>query len=192
MNHEFLISKAKINSSGFLLKHFLGALLVTVVIGKFLNGQAVVIPRIEFVLDAIITCASTLVGFILTSLSIIFGLVNTELFKTIYKTNAKYELNLRYIETMVVGIGLIISCIVTGANTNQCQVVPFVWLIITVFFTVFFLIGFGFNCYSLIQIILYAPISNDVMDSMKPSRPEGPFRLENSTINELDHDTQEP
>lgn len=192
MNHESSILRTKIKNGGFLFKHFFSALFVTVVIGKFLNGQAVEIPRIEFVLDAIITCSSTLVGFILTSLSIIFGLVNTELFKTIYKTNAKYELNLRYIETMVVGIGLIISCIATGANTDQYQVVPFVWLIITVFLTVFFLIGFGFNCYSLIQIILYAPISSDVMDRMKPSRPEGEFRLGNSIINELDHDTQEP
>lgn len=194
MNHEFSVSEEtkKIKKSRFLLQHFLGAILGAVVIGLVLKGRPTEIPRIEFVLDAIITCASTLVGFILTSLSIIFGLVNTELFKTIYKTNAKYELNLRYIETMGVGIGLIISCIVTGANTDQYQIVPFVWLIITAFFTVWFLIGFGFNSHCLIQIILYAPMSDDAMGRMKPSRPEGAFRLGNPTIDQSDNDTQEP
>lgn len=161
----------------FLIEHFVSACIITAMIAFFLKGQDIKIQRIEFVLNAIITCSSTLVGFMLTSLSIIFGLVNTALLRTIYKTNARYELNIRYVETMLIGVILIIACIITGAMTNCDLIVPFLPLIFTIFFAILFLIGFIFNGINLVEIIMYAPTTDEQFKRDKPSTPKGEFRI---------------
>lgn len=165
----------KLKNYTFLGIHILLAIVVTVATGIFVKGQPVEIPRIEFVLNSIITCASTLIGFILTSLSIIFGLVNTALLKAIYSTQGRYELNVRYMETTIIGTALIIACIITGAKTPESTVVPFKWFAGTFFLAALFVISFATTCYYLMRIILYAPVTDN--DTNKPSTPEGDFRI---------------
>lgn len=166
-----------IKTFSFLIEHLLFAFILTATIGFFLKGQNIKIQRIEFVLNAIITCSSTLVGFMLTSLSIIFGLVNTALLKTIYKTNARYELNIRYVETMLIGLLLIIICIMTGAITSSDLIVPFWPLILTIFFSILFLTGFVCNGINLVKIIMYAPTTDEQFKNNMPSTPKGKFRI---------------
>lgn len=167
----------KLKRYAFLAVHILFAVIVAIVTGIIVKWQPVDIPRIEFVLNSIITCASTLIGFILTSLSIIFGLVNTSLLKAIYSTQGRYELNVRYMETTIIGIALIIACIVTGAKTPEDTVVSFKLFAGTSFLAALFVISFATTCYYLIRIILYAPAADNELNKNKPSTPEGDFRI---------------
>lgn len=179
----------KICFLSFLLVHIVISLVIAIILFGVLRGQPIKIQRIEFVLNAIITCSSTLIGFMLTSISIIYGLVNTALFKMISKTKGRFELSWRYGETMLVGIVLIVLCIIIGEKTGEDGLVPLRFFQITTFFTFLFLVSFILNCVTLIKIIVEAPASDNLAAKRIPSAPKGEYRIGQSK--RID-DTQEP
>ena len=65
---------------------------------------ALPLPRLEFLLDTIISCSSTISGFILASVTILVGATSSEIMKKIRKHGALTELRWRYTEALILGL----------------------------------------------------------------------------------------
>lgn len=74
------------------------------------------VPRIEFMLDATITCASTFSGFTLTIVSILLSFSRSLLVELLKKNNGISELIFRYTLSLVLGILILLFCIYVGST----------------------------------------------------------------------------
>ena len=86
-----------------------------------------VMPRLEFLLNAIISCATTVSGFIISSVAILIGATESQIMIKIKRNGGFPELKIRYAETLVVGLFVVAYFVFLGAAveaTNQCS-----WLI---------------------------------------------------------------
>ena len=137
---------------------FFVAFLLPTVLWLIYHWENIKIERLEFLLNAMITSATTCSGFILTSVSILIGLSNTPLMKKINSTGASKELQYRYKENLLVGLALIIVSVLIGTNTED-KVIPafvfysYVWIIGA------YLISTITACWHLLSIIDLAPKS---------------------------------
>lgn len=136
----------------------------------------VVIYKIDFVLNAIITCVVTLAGFILTSVSIIIGMSGSTIMKKISKDGGLPELILRYTTTMVLSLLLIIVFIILGAMIREDNVVTRNCIIIGSGILFPYLISLVSTCYYLLKIISQIPNNSNVELVDEPSVPKGEFR----------------
>lgn len=91
----------------------LAGILLRVLLG-FLKIHDISVDRIEFVLNSLITFASALSGFILSSLSILIGLSNSPIMVHIRTKGAIPELRCRYTSALLYCIMLIIYCVCAG------------------------------------------------------------------------------
>lgn len=82
---------------------------------KFLP-PVVSIPRIEFILDSTITCASTFSGFTLTVVSILLSFSRSTLIEHLNKKGGTKELIFRYSLSLALGIVIILFCLWVGST----------------------------------------------------------------------------
>lgn len=134
------------------------------------------IPKIDFVMNAVITCAVTLAGFILTSISIIVGMSGSPIMKKISKDGGLPEIIARYTTTMVLSLLLIIIFIVIGATIKGNNIVSKNCIIIGAGIIFAYLFSLLSTCYYLFKIISQIPDSNHVEVIEEPSVPKGEFR----------------
>ena len=80
---------------------------------------AVTLPRVEFILNAVISCATTISGFIITSVSILIGATSSEIMKEIKAQGGFTELQIRYTEALILGIITIVYFIFLGATIDE-------------------------------------------------------------------------
>ena len=81
-----------------------------------------VMPRLEFLLNAIISCATTVSGFIISSVAILIGATESQIMIKIKRNGGFPELKIRYTETLVVGLFVVAYFVFLGAAveaTNQ-------------------------------------------------------------------------
>lgn len=80
---------------------------------------AVTLPRVEFILNAVISCATTISGFIITSVSILIGATSSEIMKEIKAQGGFTELQIRYTEALIIGVITIVYFIFLGATIDE-------------------------------------------------------------------------
>lgn len=134
-------------------------------------------PRFEFLLNSIITSATTISGFILAAVTILVGATSSAIMKNIRKEGGLQELRWRYTETLVLALVIIVFFTVLGAiaeTEKNGMTAP--WLPFSAGLLVAYLSSTISTCYYLLAIIgrLYyeAPEEDDT-----PSSPKGPFRI---------------
>lgn len=142
----------------------------------FLGIRNITLENIEFVLNAVITCVTTMSGFILTSISILIGLSNSRVMQTIAKKNAIGELVFRYTEPLIVGLMLIIACVALGALVPDNKTIGCVWAYCFVGLSVYYIVSMIITGKYLLKIlheILVEP--QRLKSSATPSVPPGEF-----------------
>ena len=72
------------------------------------------IPRIDFILDAILTCAATFSGFTLTVISILLSFSKSTVITYLNNHGGIEELRVRYTWSLILGMILILVCLVIG------------------------------------------------------------------------------
>mgnify|MGYP004552569543 FL=1 len=80
---------------------------------------AITLPRVEFILNAVISCATTISGFVITSVSILIGATSSEIMKEIKAQGGFTELQIRYTESLILGIITIVYFIFLGATIDE-------------------------------------------------------------------------
>ena len=85
----------------------------------YILAKEYVIYRCEFIRTSIITCASTFSGFILTTIAILAGFINSPFIKYLRKNNGLFELRLRYSLSLLIGILSIVIAIISGFLINK-------------------------------------------------------------------------
>lgn len=80
---------------------------------------AITLPRVEFILNAVISCATTISGFVITSVSILIGATSSEIMKEIKAQGGFTELQIRYTEALILGIITIVYFIFLGATLDE-------------------------------------------------------------------------
>lgn len=97
---------------------------------SFLLGRMGIYPqtieRIEFLLNALITFASTFLGFILTALSILLALPDSRVMAHIGKEHCMPELLCRFAVALLLGAALIALCLAAGIDIVDTTV-PSSW-----------------------------------------------------------------
>lgn len=133
------------------------------------------VPKLEFVLNAIITCSSTISGFILTSVTVLAGASSSEIMKRIKKHNALPELRWRYTETLFLGLVVIIFFIFLGAIVDESNCVEKLYLTLSAGLLVAYICSVISTCYYLLSIIGLINANSPTVDET-PVVPEGSFR----------------
>lgn len=159
------------------VKHFLVAFLLPAVLWLVYHGKNIAIERLEFLLNAMITSATTCSGFILTSVSILIGLSNTPLMKKINSSSSSKELQYRYRENLLVGLVLIIVSVLIGTNTGKDESIPAIVFYSYVWIIGAYLISTVTACWYLLSIIDLAPKSERMEEEKKPGAPKGKYRM---------------
>jgi hypothetical protein len=136
------------------------------------------VSRIEFVLNAIIVCATTFSGFILTSVSILVGLSGSPIMRKIRQDGGMAELRCRYTESLILGAVLIIFCICAGITVDTTGLLKG-WVLsygagLLVAYTIS-TIGAG---YYLLRITASLDTPPAPVVSKKPKAPQGEYRLD--------------
>ena len=136
----------------------------------------VALPRLEFLLNSIITSATTISGFILAAVTILVGATSSAIIKDIRKEGGLQELRWRYTETLILALIVIVFFTVLGGIVDTQNKVTLPWLSTSAGLIVAYLSSTISTCYYLLAIIgrMYyeAPEPDDT-----PSSPEGPFRI---------------
>ena len=139
------------------------------------NG--IILNRLEFVLNSVITCAATFSGFILTSVSILIGLSESKLVKKMRDTGGLVELSTRYTESLIIGFVIIVFCVVLGGKTDTTNQVGLWWAISGIALMVSYAISVFLTGYYLLRVIVLIPNDAHVCVNNMPQTPEGEFRI---------------
>ena len=137
------------------------------------------IHRFEFVLNAVITTSTTISGFILTSLSIIFGLSRNTAFKAIKDNHLVGELIWLFTESLSMGLVVIVYCVVLGSvfpEDLQFIAITSIWFKVGVCIVFWHLTGVILLCRYVLGLLSYDPDATVVVDNT-PQIPKGSFRV---------------
>ncbi len=163
-------------------RHVLCAVLIPLVLGiisslviVFAKVPALHFDRLEFLLNTIISCATTISGFILASVTILVGAASSEIMKKIRKHGALPELRWRYTETLILGLVVILYLTFLGAITGDCDYISSLHISISAGLLVSYTFSVISTCYYLLSIIGMINEETLITDST-PSSPPGEFR----------------
>lgn len=136
---------------------------------------AMLLPRLEFLLDTIISCSATISGFILASVTILVGATSSEIMKRIKKHGAFPELRWRYTGALVLGLIVILFFTYLGAVIDESNCVSTIYLSLSAGLLVTYICSVISACYYLLSII---GLINEEMPTVDetPSAPEGEYR----------------
>lgn len=133
----------------------------------------ITLPRVEFILNAVISCATTISGFVITSVSILIGATSSEIMKEIKAQGGFTELQIRYTEALILGIITIVYFIFLGATLDETACICRLFISVSAGI----LVAYGYSVisagYYLLSIIgLLNKIKSTVTT---PSVPSGEF-----------------
>lgn len=139
-----------------------------------LNIESIKLLRLEFVLNAIITCVATFTGFVLTAVSILIGASSSKIMYEIGRKGLLPELQCRYIENLILGLIVIFFFIFLGATADKDGNISknvVAWggaLLVT------YILSFISTGYYLLSIMGKIQVTTDEIDNT-PSVPDGEF-----------------
>ena len=133
----------------------------------------ITLPRVEFILNAVISCATTISGFVITSVSILIGATSSEIMKEIKAQGGFTELQIRYTQALILGIITIVYFIFLGATLDETACICRLFISVSAGI----LVAYGYSVisagYYLLSIIgLLNKIKSTVTT---PSIPSGEF-----------------
>lgn len=111
------------------------------------------VERFDFVMNGLITCAATFTGFILTSLSILLGALNSPLMKYIVEHNGMAEMKLRYSMSLILGVLLIAFCVFLGIVTPENETISKLQMSFGSFITISFFVCISLTGYYLFRMV---------------------------------------
>lgn len=138
--------------------------------------SGVTIVRLEFLLNAIITCSATFSGFILTSVAILIGASSSTIMKTITKGSAFAELKCNYITSFVIGVFVIIYFSYLGAVADASGLLTAAQTLLSAAILASYLSSVLLTSFYLLAIIGNVPRDGDLSINT-PSTPDGEFRV---------------
>ncbi len=169
---------------GFVGKHWIRVFtLQTIIVGvvvacciRFLP-QTVVIPRIDFILNSLMTCASTFSGFTLTIVSILLSFSRSPVMLYLSKHGGTDELRLRYTLSVVIGVVLIIVILVIGSLVNEKNEIGKVTLTVGISATIAYFYNLVTSGWYLLRTLARAttPQSGRIDETL--SSPKGKYRV---------------
>lgn len=142
-----------------------------------LGITAVSFVRFEFLLNSIITSATTISGFILAAVTILVGATSSAIMKDIRNKGGLQELRWRYTETLILALIVIVFFTVLGAVVEaEKNSMTISWISFSAGLLVAYLSSTISTCYYLLAIIgrLYYEAPEE---DQTPSSPEGLFRI---------------
>lgn len=163
-------------------KHIIAVVLSPVALGilaglviHLAKVPAMLLPRLEFLLDTIISCSATISGFILASVTILVGATSSEIMRRIKKHGAFPELRRRYTEALVLGLIVILFFTYLGAVIDDSNCVSTMYLSLSAGILVTYICSVISTCYYLLSII---GLINEEMPTINetPSAPKGKYR----------------
>ena len=133
------------------------------------------IPRPEFLFNTLITTATTISGFILSSIAILVGAPNSGAIKKIRESGLQYELKTICVSPLIFGILIIILFTFLGSTVGEDNQLSIVLTSISGASLTCYLISFIYSFSYLISII---SLVNKPVHKIKnnPSKPDGNFR----------------
>lgn len=150
--------------------------IVAAVVLVFLKVPDISINKIEFVMNAIITCVVTMSGFILTSVSIIIGMSGSLIMKKISRDGGLSELIARYSTTLILSLIVIIAFIILGSMIKDDNIISSRSIIVGSVIVSMYVYSLITTCYYLLAIIARIPCENSIESSDEPTKPQGDFR----------------
>ena len=132
-------------------------------------------PRLEFLLNTIISCSATISGFILASVTILVGATSSEIMKRIRKHGALPELRWRYTEALILGLVVIFFFTFLGAIVDDTDCVEKIYLSLSTGLLVSYVCSVISTCYYLLSIIGLINEEAPTIDKI-PSTPSGKYR----------------
>lgn len=134
---------------------------------------AITLPRVEFILNAVISCATTISGFVITSVSILTGATSCEIMKEIKVQGGFTELRIRYTEALILGVIAIVYFIILGATIDETACISTLYISISAGI----LVAYG---YSVISTGYYLLSIIGLLNKIKsiattPTVPQGEF-----------------
>lgn len=144
---------------------------------RHLGIAAVSFTRFEFLLNSIITSATTISGFILAAVTILVGATSSAIMKDIRNKGGLQELRWRYTETLILALIVIVFFTILGATVEaEKNSMTISWFSFSAGLLVAYLSSTISTCYYLLAIIgrLYYEAPEE---DQTPSSPEGLFRI---------------
>lgn len=138
------------------------------------NVTSVQFYRLEFLLDTIISCSTTISGFILAAVAILVGASSSQIMQDITQ-KALPELRWRYSETLILGLVVMVYFSCMGVFTNKCNCVNKLPLSLSAGLLVAYIYSVVITCYFLLAIVGKINERKAVVQG-EPSSPEGDFR----------------
>lgn len=137
--------------------------------------KPIVLPRLEFLLDTIISSSATISGFILASVTILVGATASKIMQDIKNNLALPELRWRYSETLVLGLVVMVYFTYLGISIGENNEISRTYLATSIGMLVSYLFSVITTCYYLLSII--GKINEDPpINEGGPSAPDGDFR----------------
>ena len=146
-----------------------------VLIGR-LGITDVTFPHFEFLLNSIITSATTISGFILAAVTILVGATSSAIMKDIRNEGGLQELRRRYTETLILALIVIVFFTILGGIVDEKNIMTLPMLSNSAGLIVAYLSSTISTCYYLLAIIGRMYYEAPEMDDT-PSSPEGLFRI---------------
>lgn len=136
------------------------------------SPSPLVIYHLEFVLSSIITCAATIAGFILTSLSILLGFSSSPLFVYLRKKGYLPELQCRYTASLTFSFAVIFLCVTIGGFAGETNQIGPLWIELGIGTLVTYLLSVLTTGYYILKIIALSSSSSAAIIDNTPSTPK--------------------
>lgn len=166
--------KAKLHIGAVVLLPVILGILSGLVVSR-IKITSIEFPRLEFLLNTIISCSATISGFILASVTILVGATSSEIMKKIKKKGALPELRWRYTEALILGLVVILYFTFLGAIVDDTDCVEKIFLSLSAGLLVAYVCSVISTCYYLLSIIGLINDEGPTVDNA-PSVPRGKFR----------------
>ena len=151
----------------------LGLIVVFLII--IIGIPTITLPRIEFILNALISCATTISGFVITSVSILIGATSSEIMQEIKKQGGVTELQIRYTETLILGVIVIAYFIFLGATIDETACISTLYISISAGILAAYgysIVSTGYYLLAIIGLINETKLTNTTL-----SAPSGEFGI---------------
>ena len=152
------------------------AFLVLGLLGFMFITSDIEIPRIEFVLESILTVSTTLTGFLFTGITLLVGFTSKLLEKISDSRSAFRELKARCLEAIILGIVVVVLCIMCGACLRENDQISVWWLRMFLFIGGWFTVSFVEVSYYLVRIFLTPSNGFPIHNTRKKGIPENFLR----------------